>query len=234
MPRKIGPEDPTRLYDNDLMERLSRAAPYEPFVIYLPIAIGLLSYAFIKAPLPKWKVAGMAVAGILFWTLLEYILHRFLFHFPAKSEFGKKLLRAIHGIHHQFPYDDDRLVIPPFFAFWVAVTLGTIYYLLFGFWLGMAFLGGGMLGYLYYDFVHYSTHHRKARFWWEKSQKRRHYIHHYLYPDACFGVTTGFWDWVFGTTEADAKRWLKEGKIPPRPTGNWAIIDNDLGRKKEK
>ncbi|TNE43865.1 MAG: fatty acid hydroxylase [Deltaproteobacteria bacterium] len=228
MPRKVAKDDPTRLYDSDFMERITRAHVSEPFLIYIPLVLALMIYAFLKAPY-SWPVAlGLWGGGVMFWTLLEYFLHRIIFHYEAKSEAGKKVMKLIHGIHHQFPNDTDRLVIPPLFAFWVIVLFGSVFVMALGYWQGVPFLAGGISGYLYYDFVHYATHHLKPRSPIGRAQRKRHLLHHYKYPDACFGVSTGFWDWVFGTTEKHAKRAVEEGRMRAYPEENWKIIDNKI------
>lgn len=228
MPRKVALDDPTRLYQSDFMERITRAHPVEPFVVYVPIVLSLMIYSIVKGPYHWATCLALWAGGAFFWTLIEYFLHRIIFHYQAKSEWGKKIMRLIHGIHHQFPNDTDRLVIPPIFALGVIFLFGGAYYLLLGWWLALPFLAGGISGYMYYDFVHYATHHLKPRTPWGKAQRKRHLIHHYKYPDACFGVSTGFWDWVFRTRETDADRLTAQGKMKSYPEGNWKVLDNTI------
>ncbi len=228
MPRKVAADDPTRLYESDFMERITRAHPVEPFVAFIPVVLALMAYTIYFGPFHWASALGLWVAGALFWTLIEYFLHRIIFHYEAKSVEGKKVMRLIHGIHHQFPNDTDRLVIPPLFALGVMVIFGAAFYLVLGYWMAIPFLAGGITGYMYYDFVHYSTHHLKPRTPWAKEQRRRHFLHHYKYPDACYGVSTGFWDWVFRTREADAIRLVEAGQMKAYPEENWKIIDNTI------
>lgn len=228
MPRKVALDDPTRMYESDLAERITRAHVSEPFIFYVPVVIGLLTYGIGWGPHIWWMNLALWAGGILFWTGLEYFLHRIIFHFDAKSEAGKKTMKLIHGIHHMFPNDTDRLVIPPLFALGVIIIFGTTFYLLMGYWNGVPFLAGGITGYLYYDFVHYATHHLTPRTFIGRGQRRRHMLHHYKYPDACFGVSVGWWDRVFRTTEKDAKRLVAAGKMKAYPEDNWKVIDNDI------
>ncbi|MCA9561852.1 MAG: sterol desaturase family protein [Myxococcales bacterium] len=225
MPRKVSHDDPTRLYKSDLIERLTRAHPYEPFFVFGPAIVALMVYAFIAGSRPWYGLVGVFLAGTFFWTFCEYVLHRYLFHYEAKSEFGKKQMKLIHGIHHQFPNDTDRLVIPPAVGVLVAVAFFGVYTLLFGWWYGIALVSGWVGGYMLYDWTHYSTHHRKPRTRVGRAARRRHLLHHYKYPDACYGVSTGFWDWVFGTTEAKAQA---AGKGHHKPEGVWEVIDNKV------
>ena len=58
-------------------------------------------------------VAGLFLVGVLVWTLLEYIIHRYVFHYEPKSRLGKQFHFIVHGVHHDYPNDARRLVMPP-------------------------------------------------------------------------------------------------------------------------
>ena len=49
-----------------------------------------------------WKVAGALLAGLVAWTLLEYVLHRFVLH-------GVEPFRAWHLAHHRNPTQPIRV-----------------------------------------------------------------------------------------------------------------------------
>lgn len=54
--------------------------------------------------------------GIFSFSLVEYILHRFVFHsekWLPNSRIIRYLHYTLHGIHHMLPNDPDRLVYPP-------------------------------------------------------------------------------------------------------------------------
>ncbi len=226
MPRKVSQDDPTRMYKSDLVERLTRAHPAEPFFIFIPAVLTLLFFAFSSSRWSWYTDIAVFVGGVFWWTFTEYVLHRWLFHYEAKTEFGKKNMKLIHGIHHQFPNDTDRLVIPPAAGVLVAIGGFFVYALLIGFWAAIPFVGGWVTGYMAYDFTHYSTHHRKPRTKWARVARRRHLVHHYKLPEACFGVSTGLWDWVFQTSELQAKKKGMVGHNPPE--GVWEVIDNEI------
>jgi sterol desaturase/sphingolipid hydroxylase (fatty acid hydroxylase superfamily) len=204
------------------MERITRAHPAEPFVVFIPIVLAVFVYGLVAGSLSWYAHAAVYAGGYLFWTLSEYLLHRYLFHYEPTSEFGKKQMRLIHGIHHQFPSDTDRLVIPPTIGFVVGAIFFGLYTLVLGFWPGSAFWAGWVTGYMSYDFVHWSTHHRKPLTFIGRAQRRRHLLHHFKYPNACYGVSTGLWDWVFGTTADKATMIYESG----HPEGVWEVIDN--------
>jgi 4-hydroxysphinganine ceramide fatty acyl 2-hydroxylase len=54
--------------------------------------------------------------GVFSFTLVEYILHRFVFHserWLPNNRIVRYLHYTLHGIHHMLPNDPDRLVYPP-------------------------------------------------------------------------------------------------------------------------
>jgi sterol desaturase/sphingolipid hydroxylase (fatty acid hydroxylase superfamily) len=137
--------------------------------------------------------------GILLWTILEYIIHRFIFHYMPSSENGKKIHFLVHGVHHDYPRDSTRLVMPLI----VSVPLAIIFYLLFFYTAGnynLNFFAGLVIGYLCYDSIHYATHHFKMNKGISKFLKEYHLRHHYNDPSKSFGVSSPLWDYVFGTS----------------------------------
>ena len=188
-----------RLFENDLLERLSHVHPITPLLMWAPIAAWLIWRSLETYQLPAAPVAAIALAGAFIWTLSEYCLHRFLFHFPAKSKLGKWLVFLFHGNHHEDPKDKTRLVMPPAGAIPIMAAL----YLLFGLvipqpWI-QPFCGGFIIGYLVYDYIHYSTHHFPMRNRLAKYLKHYHLKHHDSGEGGRYGVSSPVWDWVFGT-----------------------------------
>ncbi|HLZ00558.1 MAG TPA: sterol desaturase family protein [Bradyrhizobium sp.] len=165
---------------------------------------------FVTIPLAILTFAGLAglsrlylvVVGLLAWTLVEYLMHRFVFHhFP--------LARHLHQLHHDHPADPDSersslstpLVVAPF----ALLSLGIA-----GVEDGSAILAGLLAGYLIFIAVHHAVHRwpvnpRSPLY----SIKLRHLVHHHL-EDCNFGVTTGFWDVICRSSAgAVAKRRLR-------------------------
>jgi len=142
--------------------------------------------------------------GLFIWTLAEYLLHRFVFHYRPRNATQEKIIYLFHGIHHHQPQCKTRLVMPPV----VSIPLAFIFYGLFSLILGNLFgaphwvtpmVAGFTIGYLTYDLTHYATHHFAMRSGWWKYVKRYHMVHHYRTPDARFGVSSPLWDIVFKT-----------------------------------
>ncbi|XP_058106206.1 dihydroceramide fatty acyl 2-hydroxylase FAH1-like isoform X2 [Magnolia sinica] len=102
----------SQFLDPALSQFLTRTVWWVIPLIWLPVICWLVSMSIqMGHPLPQ--VALMVVAGIFVWTLMEYSLHRFLFHINTKSYWGNTLHYLLHGCHHKHPMDGLRLVFPP-------------------------------------------------------------------------------------------------------------------------
>src|SRR6266446_10400705 len=102
-----------RMFKSDFMEFLSHVHPATPLVLYLPVVAYMLYAAVWQSRLSILAVAGLFLFGVLVWTLLEYIIHRYVFHYEPRSRLGKQLHFVVHGVHHDYPNDAKRLVMPP-------------------------------------------------------------------------------------------------------------------------
>lgn len=185
-----------RMFKACWMEALSKIHFSVPLFIYLPVIVWFL----IQAQGNGWGILGLFISGLFVWTLTEYVLHRFIFHWVPPGKWGERLHFIWHGVHHDYPNDQLRLVLPPS----VSIPLATLFYLLFRLLLSTPsvypFFSGFILGYLCYDMMHYAMHHLK---WnnpmWLKI-KNHHMLHHYQEHDKGFGVSNPLWDYVFNTT----------------------------------
>ena len=187
-----------RMFDSDLLDRLSRVHALVPVVIFVP-AIGVL-FVLGARQLTTAGTLGLVLGGWLFWTLTEYWLHRLVFHFEPESGPGARLHWIIHGVHHDHPNDPLRLVMPPS----VSVPLALIFYGLFVLVMGSSasaevFASGFLTGYLIYDMTHYHVHHHKPKGKLGKLLRELHMRHHFQDDTRGFGVSAPFWDYVFGT-----------------------------------
>ncbi|KAI1657512.1 inositolphosphorylceramide-B C-26 hydroxylase [Daldinia decipiens] len=142
-------------------------------------------------------------SGVLLWTLIEYVLHRCLFHldeYLPDNRVGITLHFLLHGVHHYLPMDKYRLVMPPTLFVILATPFWKLAHSIF-FWdwhLATAVYCGGIFGYVCYDLTHYFLHHQNLPLWY-KDLKKYHLAHHFLDYELGFGVTSRFWDRVFGT-----------------------------------
>jgi sterol desaturase/sphingolipid hydroxylase (fatty acid hydroxylase superfamily) len=179
---------------------IGRNNPRAPYLFYVPIALGLAAWALSRGAFPARTVAGLLGLGALTWTAIEYGLHRFAFHSTREYSWLRPISSGLHQLHHQSPDDEDFVTSPLIFSFPVYLLVLSVLRLASGSWIVTALLGIGVLsGYLFYEWVHYSTHHRPARTALGRYLKRYHMYHHFKHPDRLFGVTTPLWDYVFGT-----------------------------------
>jgi sterol desaturase/sphingolipid hydroxylase (fatty acid hydroxylase superfamily) len=200
---------PIRLFTSNFLEFFSHISPITVTILWLPIAIYFLVSAIIKAPsdnFPVFILLGFLL-GLFLWTLAEYTLHRFVFHFPAKSAKMERIIFLFHGIHHAQPQIKSRLVMPPVVSIPLAILFYGLFVLIFNIifkipmWTAPVF-SGFIIGYLVYDLTHYATHHFPMRSGYSKFIKRYHMQHHYKTPDKRFGVSSPLWDIVFKTKPA--------------------------------
>ena len=191
-------KETVRMFESDFMEFFSHVHPATPIFLYAPVIGYLLYAAFVHKQLPPVAVLGLFLTGILIWTLLEYIIHRYIFHYQPKTRWGKALHFVAHGVHHDYPSDPTRLVMPPV----ISIPLAVVFYVLFSVSFGRlapALAAGFGFGYVCYDTIHYATHHfaMKGGIW--QWLKQYHLRHHYKDDHAGYGVSSPLWDYVFGT-----------------------------------
>jgi sterol desaturase/sphingolipid hydroxylase (fatty acid hydroxylase superfamily) len=203
---KSSPADPSiRLFRNDFLESLTHVHPIVPLLFWSPVAAWLLWRSVTVGGVDAGGIALCALAGALVWSLSEYLLHRFVFHFPATSRLGQWLVFMFHGVHHDAPRDKTRLVMPPAGA----VIIMSMLWVLFGLvvpapWLE-PFVAFFILSYLCYDYIHYATHHFPMRHPLLHFLKVYHLQHHYGAKGLRYGVSSPLWDRVFGTYPTPAQ-----------------------------
>ncbi len=191
-------DETVRMFENNFLENLSRVHWMVPLFIYIPVIIYFFYNSFFYG-IDFITVVFFFLSGIIVWSITEYLLHRFLFHHEFRSKFGKKIHFIFHGVHHDYPKDSRRLVMPPS----VSIPLATIFYFLFDVFLGsinnLPFFAGFLTGYLFYDMTHYAIHHynTKNKFWLKV--KNHHMLHHYDDPNKGFGVSQPLWDILLRT-----------------------------------
>lgn len=208
-----------RIFKNDVMEFFTHVHWTVPLVLYIPVVVAVLLVA--GRALPVEEVGLYALAGIALWTVVEYFAHRFVFHAGPQIEtevreivgqlppgepalqhmrtFRQRHYFIAHGVHHDFPNDTRRLVLPPSVSVPLAVGFFFLFRGLLGPGIGLAMYGGFVAGYVTYDTVHYAVHHFSLHNAVMLYLKKHHYRHHYNDSTKDFGVTSPAWDVVMGT-----------------------------------
>jgi len=139
------------------------------------------------------------LAGYLGWTLTEYWLHRLFFHLPVRGKISERIYFFVHGVHHDWPWDHSRLVMPPSVSIILAVAFYFLFRVLFGEAIHALFTGF-VIGYVVYDTVHWYTHAGSPQNRYLRFLRREHLVHHFRESGTRFGVSCPWWDVVFRTT----------------------------------
>jgi len=201
---------PIRLFKSDFLEFFTHISPVAVVIIWTPVILFFLIRAVMSIPegAPWLYVPAGFLVGVFVWTLMEYVIHRFVFHYDPKPERVQKIWFMFHGVHHAQPQLKTRLVMPPV----LSIPLAILFYFLYRFVIGQLLgapqwvdpvFSGFMFGYLVYDITHYATHHFPMRNGVLKYLKRYHMMHHFKTPRERFGVSSPLWDIVFRTKPAD-------------------------------
>ena len=193
---KYDPKISPRMFESDFIEWFSHIHPATPVVFWLPV-IGVVLYnAFVACSVGA--VLLQLISGIVLWTLTEYSLHRWVFHYEPRSSWGKRLHFLMHGVHHDYPRDATRLVMP----LAISIPIGIVFYTVFRVLLPSHHFGlfaGFALGYLSYDMIHYATHHFAMTSKVGRYLKIYHMRHHFNDSHSGYGVSNPLWDIVFRT-----------------------------------
>jgi len=194
---KIKNKGQARLFHNDYMEMMTKTHPVVIYSMYFPVIIFMLYYGASYKSISVGAEVALFFAGALLWSLFEYVMHRHLFHMIVESDRAKKFVYTMHGVHHEYPRDKERLFMPPIPSLLVASIIFILMRLLMG-WYAFSFFPGFLLGYLAYGSMHFAIHaFAPPRFL--KALWRNHHLHHYKAPDKGFGVSSVLWDVVFRT-----------------------------------
>lgn len=186
-----------RLFRNKFLEFLTKSHPLVIDGMYLILSYFLIKYYSETYKAGTMNMVGLFLSGYLSWTFAEYLMHRFLYHKIEDATYNDGIQYLFHGIHHEYPNDPTRLVLPVVPSLAIAAIFFGIFYLVMG---KYAFIvaPGFLLGYCSYMTIHYTIHKvappKKFNFWWN-----HHNIHHFQQHDRAFGVSTPIWDHVFRT-----------------------------------
>jgi sterol desaturase/sphingolipid hydroxylase (fatty acid hydroxylase superfamily) len=171
----------------------SKRAYIADFLAYGVGSAGLAVLLAVGSPRgAAWTSLVLVVVGWSSWTLIEYLLHRFVLH-------GVYPFSQWHAEHHRRPV---ALICTPTLVS-AALVFSLVFvpaWLLVGLWPASAVTLGVLIGYLGYAVTHHATHHWRADNTWLNQRKRWHALHHGSgRAPGHYGVTSAFWDRVFGS-----------------------------------
>lgn len=204
----VGPPSPAnkkksalRVYVSGFIERgFATSHPILPGVWFGGFIVYALALPLLDARVGLARGWSLFALGVLIWTLLEYVLHRWVFHMRPGPSFGSKMRQfMMHGYHHEFPNDRMRLVAPPLMSWPLAAVIAILYRGILGPVTWWTLFGGTCAGYLAYDWIHYYTHHFRPTSAVGKYLRRNHMVHHYRNSERNHGISSPLWDFVFRT-----------------------------------
>jgi sterol desaturase/sphingolipid hydroxylase (fatty acid hydroxylase superfamily) len=187
-----------KLFENPILEKLSRTHIAIPLIIFAVYSLSLLYWSITHTSLTATTTVCLFFSGLIIFTWVEYMVHRHVFHMKVINKMREKLQYTMHGVHHEFPKDKDRLAMPPL----LSVTISTVLLLLLRLVMGdfaFAFLPGFLVGYAAYLGVHYMVHVYPPPKNIFKSLWINHSVHHYKDGEIVFGVSSPLWDYIYGT-----------------------------------
>jgi dihydroceramide fatty acyl 2-hydroxylase len=196
-----------RMFRSNFFEWFSHVHPATPAVMYLPLVAFSMYLAVQRTPAAN--AVAWLVGGYFIWTLFEYWFHRLFFHLTVRGPRTDRLYFYIHGVHHDWPWDRSRLVMPPSVSLSIGALAYVVHRLVFGTQQMWAPFAGFVLGYVIYDTVHWYVHAGKPTHWLGKMLRREHLVHHFKESNSRFGVSCPWWDKVFRT----------EGSVDDVPAG---------------
>ncbi|KAJ1647334.1 fatty acid alpha-hydroxylase [Coemansia asiatica] len=191
---------PAVFFANPFLEKFTRTPWWVIPIYWTPIMLGLL---YLGSEYERAQVMAIGfVFGLISWTLMEYSIHRFVFHYDENIPEGTIYQCAhflLHGVHHFLPMDSMRLVMPPALSTFLALHILAILSCVLSMGMLHAVCAGLIVGYVLYDECHYWLHHGTSQNLYLNQLKTYHLRHHYKDFKAGFGITSDFWDKVFGT-----------------------------------
>ncbi len=189
----------SRMFESDFFEFFSKVHPLTPFVLYIPAGLAILGYALATGVTSVTWAAAMLPVGWFAWQIMEYTLHKYLFHWEGNTPFTRRMHHILHGYHHKYPDDEARLVMPIGASLPVIALIAALLWLVRAPELTVPFWAGMLFGYLWYDFTHWSTHFRKPMTEWGKRMRSHHMAHHFAVPDKNFGISHMWLDRLLGS-----------------------------------
>lgn len=187
-----------QLFKNPILEKLSRTHISVPLTIFFLYSSALLYWSVTHTSLNAVTTVGLFILGVIAFTWVEYITHRHLFHMQTYTRLRARLQYTLHGVHHEFPKDKDRLAMPPLLSITIATVLLLLLRLVMGDFV-FAFLPGFLVGYAAYLSVHYMVHAYQPPKNFLKVLWINHSVHHYKDGEIVFGVSSPLWDYIYGT-----------------------------------
>jgi sterol desaturase/sphingolipid hydroxylase (fatty acid hydroxylase superfamily) len=206
------PTDSGRIFQNPVLEALTKTHIAFPLTMFYGTGLVTLYLAIARLEVGLGRSLLFFLTGAVFFTLVEYMVHRYFYHMDTDSPRKSRIQYIFHGVHHDHPRDKKRLALPPLMSALVAALFIGLFWLLMGH-IGIAFGGGFMTGYATYLLAHYAIHVYSPPKNFLGAIWRHHNLHHFADTEGAFGVSSPLWDHVFGTMPRDPKARRTAGKV---------------------
>jgi hypothetical protein len=156
----INPDDCVRMFDNPVLEFFTLTPWWSIFVVYLP----QIFYYSIRSVLPLYTNIMLILLGVYTWTLIEYLISRFLLYAEALPKCKTSIMThfLLGGVHRAFPTEKFRIMCPVFPSnFLLHIIIIPVNGKIFPeVWLP-SITAGGLIGYIFYEMLHYLFHHNE-------------------------------------------------------------------------
>ncbi|MGB1217316.1 MAG: sterol desaturase family protein [Saprospiraceae bacterium] len=179
--------------------------PIIPFLVFSPITIGMILLSVLYVKMLWWQILLGFGSAFVFWTVFEYMMHRYLFHWEPKSAFWQKFIYTIHQGHHDYPNDNRLMLVGPVVSVPAFLMIWGIAFLIVGHYTH-PFMAGMATCYMFYDWLHFASHNENYKNTWFQMMKSHHMRHHYEDNDKNFAFTTLIWDIIMQTLLRTTKR----------------------------
>jgi len=128
--------------------------------------------------------------GVFLWSFIEYLIHGILSHRFRTP------VSTMHWEHHRNP---RRVFTSPLAPLIISPLLWWLFSFVVGKYLALVLILGVVLGFAHYEYVHWRIHFRAPKNKYQERLRAHHLAHHFSNARMYHGVTTRFWDGVFGT-----------------------------------
>jgi sterol desaturase/sphingolipid hydroxylase (fatty acid hydroxylase superfamily) len=193
-------------FEREVIVSVAAQRSFSTSYVYAGVVL-CLGLGAATAGLFSWSAVPLLFIGLCSWSLFEYLMHRFVFHYDARSRLGRQFLYHAHLSHHENPVGKNQISA----SLIIGLPIGAVYWpgawALTGSWVMASWMFIGLAaGFFSYKWVHFQTHHRRSRARLLRYLRHYHLLHHYKTPKLRFGVTSPLFDLIFGTFRAPSHR----------------------------
>lgn len=196
--------DSGRLFKSPVLEALTKTHIALPLTMFFGSGVAMIWWSIAQLHLDILGTVATFITGFFFLTLVEYLVHRNFYHMGIGSPRRARLQYMFHGVHHDHPRDKKRLALPPLASAVIASAFIGLFRLAMGEY-GFAFGGGFLSGYATYLLAHYAIHVYNPPKNFLRVIWKHHNLHHFVGDTGAFGVSSPFWDHIFGTMPVDPR-----------------------------